>query len=460
MRKLFKACFLGLLFPILLNGQEIGLLRLAPDRQARQGGAAVWGGVEDGGYKPTYAAKFQWSAGADADITRHGETSSWTGALSFKQTVGHHMSSSMLLEPAYYPFDILEFETGAKSRQDVRLDFGYLKDFGYEWAAGFKAAAQGANVTKRQDVRHSSLGIDVQFEPVLTYVMDDDMGLASSYRVRYRTETLKAAEDAGDLFLDEGMRYGTYQALEGNGAFPIQELSHGFSELFYSPEVSAGLELIWKRGQAGGKSGERFQFPGSTISAFFQHSILAEKVDHVYGASYSRMRDQLRQKTDGGIQAPSDRNHRNLALQYEARFVDGVLKKAGITLDGNFWTERSFVGGSDQDQRFDGTAKAHIALSYGLFDLDASVQAGNGWWKDPGKNGQVSESRPAPLTDDWLRNMDYFLTKRVGLGGTLTGHVGPSLYLQLYVYWYHALDVTLLPGDDREVATLKVGYKF
>ena len=83
------------------------------------------------------------------------------------------------------------------------------------------------------------------------------------------------------------------------------------------------------------------------------------------------------------------------------------------------------------------------------------------WWVTAyGRNGQVSESRPAPLADDWLRNMDYYLTKRVGLGGTLTGHFGASLYMQLHFYWYHALDVTLLPGNDREVATLKFGYKF
>ena len=460
MIKMFKACFLGLLFPLLANGQEIGLLRIAPDRPARQVGAAVWGGVEDGGYKPTYAAQFQWSAGADADITRHGKTSSWTAALSFKQTVGQKMTSSMLLEPEYYPFDILEFDRGTKSRQDISLEAGYLKDFGYEWAAGIKAAVRGSRVSKKQDVRHTGSGIDFLLEPALTYVMDDDMGLVSSYRVRYRTETLQAAEDAGGLFLDEGMRYGTYQALEGNGAFPVREFSHGFSELLSSPEFSAGLEILWRRGQAGGKSGERFSFPGSTLSAFFQHSVLADEVDHVYGASYGRTRVQLRQMGDGSFHSLSDQNHRSAELKYEARFVNGSLKKAGITLDGNYWTERVWVDAGDRNQRFDGTATAHAAFSFGLFDLDASVQAGNGWWKDPGKNGQVSEGRPAPLADDWLRKMDYFLTKRVGLGGTLTGHIDANLYVRLHLYWYHALDVTLLPGDDREIATLKIGYKF
>lgn len=460
MRRISEVCLLGLLFPVLLNGQEIGLLRMNPNRSAQEGGAAVWGGVEEGGYKPLYAAQFQWSAGADANIARHGKTSSWMGALSFKQTTGTRMYSSMFLEPGYYPFDILEFTKGSKSRQDFHLQAGFLSDFGSEWSAGVKASLRGAHVAKQADVRHSSVGVDARLEPVLTYVMDDDMGLVSSYRIAYRMETLKAAEETGDLFLDEGMRYGNYQALGGNGEFPVLEFSHGFSELFHTPELSAGLEIIWKRGQAGGKNGERFRFPGSNLAAFFQHSILADEVDHTYGISYKRQRDQLRLVTDSGFSSVSDRNHKNLEMKYEARFLDGILKKTGITLDGNIWSDRVNVAPGDRNGRFDATAIAHAAFSYWIFDLDASIQGGNGWWRNPGQNSRVSESRPAALTDDWHRVMDYYLTKRMGLGGTLTGHIDSHLYAQLFVYWYHAFDVTLLPGKNREMATLKIGYKF
>ena len=460
MKLTYKVFLLGLLFPAVLSGQETGLLRLNPDRSAGETEAALWGGVEDGHFRRTQDALFQWSAGADAKVVRHGKTASWTGALSFGQTTGQKMISSMLLDPEYFPFDILEFSPGTKSRQDVSLETGFLTDLGYEWAAGLDVSAKGSLVSKRQDVRHSSLGLDVKAAPVVTYVMDDDMGLVSSYFGRLRMENLKSAEDGGDLFLDEGLRYGTYQALGGNGMFPVREFSHGLSELLYSPEVSIGFDIAWKRGQAGGKSGEKFRFPGSTISAFARHTILADKADHVYGASYSRMRDQLRQNLESGPQAMSDRNHRHLELMYEARFVSGILKKTGITLDGNFWTERSFLGGGDQTQRYDGTAIAHAAFSYGIFDLDVSVQGGNGWWKDPGKGGRENEYRPALPTEDWLQQMDYYLTKRIGCGGTLTGHISPRLYAQLYAYWHCGLDVSLLGGKNREIATLKVGYKF
>ena len=459
MKLTYKVFLLGLLFPAVLSGQETGLLRIIPDRPAHEGEAALWGGVEDGRFKPTYAAQFQWSAGADAKIARHGKKASWTGAISFGQTVGRQMYSSMLLNPGYFPFDILEFTKGTKSRQDVSLEAGFLTDLGYEWAAGFEASVKGAHVGKQQDVHHTSFGLDAKVAPVLTYVMDDEMGLVSSYFGRLQMETLKAAEDGGDLFLDEGLRYGTFQALGGNGMFPVRELSHGFSELLYSPEVSIGFDIAWKRGQAGGKDYRQFRFPGSTISVFARHTILADKADHVYGASYSRMRDQLRQNLESGPQAMSDRNRRHLELMYEARFVSGILKKTGITLDGNFWTERSWLGG-DQTQRYDGTAVAHAAFSYGVFDLDLSVQGGNGLWKDPGKTGQVNDYRPEQPSEEWLRQMDYYLAKRIGCGGTLTGRVSSSLYVQLYAYWHYGIDATLLGGKNREIATLKVGYKF
>ena len=76
MKMKLKACLLGLLFPVLLNGQEIGLLRMDPDRRNPESEAAVWGGVEEGRYRPTYGSLFQWSAGADARLVRHGKTTS------------------------------------------------------------------------------------------------------------------------------------------------------------------------------------------------------------------------------------------------------------------------------------------------------------------------------------------------------------------------------------------------
>ena len=464
-RFIFTGAALCLLIPGLLRGQEIGLLRVNPDSLVSQREAAVWGGFEEGQFRPIHGASFQWSAGAEVKSVRHEKNFSWTGLLSFEQTTGNNMNASMLLEPDYFPLDIVETPQGTKSRQDVCLEGGFLSDFGYEWAAGIKASAKASLVSKQQSLAHNGFGLDLQAEPTLTYVMDDDMGLISSYVVRLRTENLEVSQitDTEDgtnsfgPFLDKGLLY--VSPMSGK-AFQILEFSHGVSELFYSPELTVGAEILWKRGQAGE---EKYRFPGSTLSVFAEYAVLADNADHVMRAGYKRQRDQLREMSEAGFNALSDRRVRNMDLKYEARFLHGVLKSAGIALDGNQWNERSFVSSLNQVRRFDGTATILTSFSYGAVDLDLNFLAGKGWWKDRGRT-ELGDGSPEPgrMTDYWLRKMDYLMVPRTGLGGTLTCRIPgvKGLYTQLYAYWYHAYNVTYLPGKNREIASLKVGYKF
>ena len=118
-RFIFTGAALCLLIPGLLRGQEIGLLRVNPDSLVSQREAAVWGGFEEGQFRPIHGASFQWSAGAEVKSVRHEKNFSWTGLLSFEQTTGNNMNASMLLEPDYFPLDIVETPQGTKSRHDV-----------------------------------------------------------------------------------------------------------------------------------------------------------------------------------------------------------------------------------------------------------------------------------------------------------------------------------------------------
>lgn len=462
MKSRFNACILGLLFPVLLQGQEIGLLRIDPENMESSTKAAVWGGIEDGGFRPAYEAPFLWKAGADAQIVRHGDRSSWTGAISFEQKTGKNMTSSLLLEPDYYPIDLLEFSKGTKSRQTCRVEGGFQTELGYEWAAGGRASFKAAHAGKQQDVHHSSIGMEVQLEPALTYVMDDDMGFVSSYLVQLRTERLQAtAEDSEVLFMDQGLRYGTYLALGGDGLFSIREFTHGFDEVFHCPELSTGLGIHWKRGQAGGIA-NGYRFPGSTMHLFFGQTVLAERADHEYRVSYRRQRDQLRAVADGGrITALSDRTGRNMNLRYDVRFIDLFLKSISAILDGNQWTERALLPSTQDNIRwYDETATLLSSLSYGIIDLDVNLQAGYGFWRNTGLADRPEGS--LRLTDDWRRKMDYLIAPRMGMGGALTCRIPPveGLFVQLYVYWLHAFEVSYLPGKNREIVTLKAGYNF
>ena len=256
---------LSLFFPTLVPGQETGMLRMNKKQWNPESDIALWGGVEDGRFKPVHAAQLQWSAGAEAHFLRPGNKSTWTAAVSLEQTMGKHRGSSLFLEPDLYPMDLLDVTTGWTSRQTGRVEFGFLSDLSDIWAAGLKASVKAANEAKRTDLRHSAFGMEAQLEPTLTFVSDDDACMIASYHVLMRTERAKASAGDTDVFLDKGMRYGGYEP--GLSVFPVLELAHGFFGQYRSPWISGGLGITWKRGRAGENGYNRFRFPGRTPRA-------------------------------------------------------------------------------------------------------------------------------------------------------------------------------------------------
>ena len=118
----------------------------------------------------------------------------------------------------------------------------------------------------------------------------------------------------------------------------------------------------------------------------------------------------------------------------------------------------------DQTRRYNGTATLLTTFSYGIVDLDLNFRAGKGWWKNRGfaNAEEQSEGDPLRLTDDWLRKMDYLMASHMGMGGTLTCRIPAvkGLFVQLDGYWLHAFNATRLPGKNREIGSLKIGYRF
>jgi hypothetical protein len=462
MKFLMKASLFGLLLPTLLDAQEVGLLRLNPERPAKETKVALWGGVEEGWFRPTYEGTLQWSAGARAEGVRHGEKTTWMGSVSLGHKMGYGMLSSMLQEPGYFPIDLLEFTPGTKFRETGRLEAGFVSDLGYEYAAGLKATFQAGYQGKQTDLRHSSFGMDVRVEPTLTYIMDDNMGLAMAYIFHLKTERVQLRPGDGEsAFVDEGLRYG--YVFDG-GAFPVREMSHGFAGHFYSEEASAGLEWTWKRGKADAPGLGSYTYPGSTVSVFYEQVFLADAADHVIRASYRRDRDQLREKAADGIVATavSDRLARDAELKYEVRFLHGAVRRLGLTLDGHRRVDRYLSPISDLVKRNLGSAALNASFSFGAFDLDLEALAGGGLWRDRGRSRDETTDMPYRRTEDWLRLMDYQMAPRVGAGGALTYRFSSpkGLYVRLDGSWLHALRKTSVGGQNREIGNLTVGYDF
>lgn len=469
MKVIVKACTLALLLcPLLAQGQEeVGLLRIDPHNRKTLTHFGVWGGYEDGRFKSTDEALAEWKVGAEFRHIGQRKHTTWIGSVSFEQDFGKYQTSSLLMEPFHYPMDILDLTPGTKSRQDLRLEGGFLSDIDDIWAAGLRSSVWAEHASKRKETPWGNFGTEVELEPVVTFFVDDNVGVVASYRGRLRTENTSRkapGEETGeDLFLDNGLRYVDLLAPGVNDAFSFLELAHGFTLKFHSPEESGGIDMLWKRGQASG-NGNQYRFPGSTLHGYAQYIQPSENSSHQFRASYQRDRDQWRLVLpDGGISALSGRLNRNAELKYVIRFHKGLVKKIAFVLDGNQVTERAMREPSFYDKilRYDGTATILTSFSAGIIDLDFNMLAGKGWCKDPGV-GDPAEMAGAPrrLMDIWLKQMDYLLATRVGLNGALTTHITHGLSVRIDAGWCRGLDVSLLGGTNREYVTLTIGYDY
>ena len=491
MRARYRACILSLLLvPLVLQGQDIGLLRLNPKTGAT-GKAGVYGGYEAGGYHPAFAPASLWKAGASAQGTHHGENTSFTGSFSFEQIEGKEQFTSVFLEPGYFPVDVLEFTPGDKTRQTYKLGGGFATTFAEEFAFGVKADYTAANYAKRKDIRHTTYGMDLQVEPTFAVIGDNGIGLSAAYIFRKRTETIDAeqvgaaTDQSYFAFLDKGMRYGTYQVWDGDGihldeagvgVFPVKEFTHGFSYLVEAPVFAGGMSLLWKHGSVGEKGYDWFRYPGFSWKVFLEGRF---KGGHSLRLDLNLQDDQLEESvldkvTAGGITTPtvyawnavSDRKWGSLDLTYAVRFRNGPLKLLRAVLHGGLWDEKSYLmyPYEDQTQRYNGMATLVAAFGFGPVDLNLRVNGGAGAWKDRGLQGGTDavDSAPFRLTPDWLRKMEYFSTTKAGAGLTLTYHLRAvkGLSLQAEGTWLHGFGIDLLPGADRWSSTVRIGYDF
>ena len=462
-------CTLSLLCPLLAHGQETGLLRIDPDNREPLTHVAVWGGYENGRFRPYQKAISEWNAGAEALRVAQRPHTTLTGAISFEQSMGKHHITSLLLDPYHYPMDILDLGRGTVSRQDLRLEGGFLTDLNDILQAGLKGAVRGQHASQRNGVPFGTFGVSAELEPVLTYVIDDNVGFVASYRGEMRMENVdaKAAGEEGGLdglFLNQGMGYGTYHGLGSSGVFSIMEFTHGFNTHFHSPEESWGVDMHWKRGRAAGNDNQ-YRFPGSTLHLFFDYVFAADNLSQVSGFSYRRDRDQLRLlETGGTFTSLSDRNVRNLALKYGLRFQEGLFRSVSLVLDGNQRTSRALATPDAVDKAilYDGSATLLASLTAGIIDVDASAMVGGGRWNGRGLVDTDPSLETTRITANWLQEMEIHKSPQIGLGGTVTCRIPAvdGLSVRFHTYWHRGFQVFYLSGKNRSVFQLTLAYDY
>ena len=498
MRARYRVFILSLLLgSTALHGQDIVLLRQnAPDYGSGGGSAAVYGGYEAGGYHPAFAPESLWKAGAKAQGTYHGSSTSYTGSFSFEQVDGKGMFTSMFLEPGYFPVDVLEFTPGDKTRQTYKFNGGFVTHLFYDYVFGIKADYTASNYAKRKDIRHTTYGTDLQIEPTFGEVSEDpEDGQSGSvaYIFRKRTEMIDAeqvgaaTDQSYYAFLDKGMRYGTYQVWDGDGihldeagvgVFPVREFTHGFALQLHTGELgyAGGLKFLWKFGTVGEKGYDWFKYRGESLLFWLERTWASDQSLRLdFDLEMDRLKEAVLDKvTSGGITTPSiygynavsDRSWASLDLTYAVRFRQGCLKRLQAVLHGGVWDEASYLmyPYEDKTERFNGMATVVAAFGFGPVGLNVRVNGGAGTWKDQGLQGGTEEvvSTPFRLQGDWDRKMEYFSTAKLGAGLTLTYHLKSvdGLSLQAEGTWLHGFGIVLLPGTERWSSTLKIGYDF
>ena len=492
MRARYKACILSLfLLPPVLGAQGIGLLRMDPVQEGRKGSASIYGGFEEGDYKPAFQATSLWKAGAGAEGVMNTERTSWKGSFGFEQVEGKEMFTSMFLEPGYFPVDVLEFTPGDKTRQTYRLDGGFATELeGEFFVLGGKASYSSSNYVKRKDIRHTTWGMSLRVEPTVAVKMYDHAVLSLAYVFRKRTESIDA-EQVGSAtdqsyyaFLDKGMRYGTYQVWDGDGlhldeagvgVFPVREYANGFSYIIDIPELAGGMEMLWKHGTVGEKGYDWFRYPGFEASLFLERKWGLQSLRVDFKGQADQLEEAVLDKeSSGGVTTPhiyaynavSDRISCSLDLTYAVRFAQGHLKRLQAVLHGGSWNERSYLmyPYTDETSRQNASLTLVSAFSFGRTDVGLRLNGALGRWKEQGLTGGTDDvlTTPYRMQYDWDRKMEYFSTAKAGAGLTLTYHLKAvdGVYLQAEGSWLHGFGVVLLNGTERYGATLKIGYSF
>ena len=475
------------------GAQEIASIRCAETPEG--GSAALYGGFETGGFRPGYAASSLWKAGAKAQGTHHGERTSWTGSFGFEQVEGKDMFTSMFLEPGYFPIDVLEFSPGDKTRQTYSLGGGLMTDFGEEWIVGGRAAYEAANCAKRKDIRHTTYGMTLRAEPTLAVRLGNrGEYLSFSYVFRKKAETIDA-EQVGSAtdksyfaFLDKGMRYGAYQVWDGDGIhldeagvglLPVKEYSHGLAYRIETRPFTGKMELLWKHGSAGEKGYPWFRFPGFVFLDELGWRHHAGGFTGQWDLNLRFSTDQLEESvlekvSEGGITTPvvhafnkvSHRYQGTVETAYGMFFRDRAFRFLKLTLQATAWAEESYLLYPYEDRLdlYMGTALLQAGFTAGRFDFDLDGRFGLGGKKEKGL-GAVREEAPVQpfrLQEDWDRKMEYLTAMRTGasLKATYRFRSVSGLSLTAEGDWLHGFNLTVLPGNDRFSAGLRLGYAF
>lgn len=459
--------------------------------------AELTGGLTSGGFRSASEAQELWSVGAAASSEVHLPGLILAGDFSFTQKSGKDMMGSMFVHPGYYPIDVLEFTPGKKTMQTYGMSGGvaWLNDS--RWTPGATLRFEGTNYAKRKDLRHTTYRQELEVVPSLTY---DGSGfvLGASY-IFSKTSEFIQAEQIGSAtaesyyaFLDKGIMYGTYQVWNGSGIhlaeagvdrMPVKEISHGFAVQAEAGNFLYGdFEYIRSRGEVGEKGYTWFRFPGASMAGKVQYTLHGNGGVHIFRADVAWERKEndetvLEKTTSGGVTTPKEYGsnrifeHRGLSggPSYGYYGENGFELTAGAIVTKEKDRSTLMYPFLDNDEATILDFQVQAVIPAGSFEFTAGIKGGC----KIGEHRHVVDNddedlgvttTPFRLEEWWDREQEVTDATRIGgiLGIRYNFTVARThqLYIGAECSFVHAFGIKLLPGPDRQVSLLKLGYDF
>lgn len=454
---------------------------------AKTASAELYSGLQAGGFRQTWEASLPWTAGARVYSLVHLKRMSMEGSFHFEQMGGADMCGSMLMDPQWWPVDVLEFTPGRKNRQLYAFTGAFSTDLNDNWRIGGVLDFASANYSKRKDLRYTNYCLDLSVAPGAVW-HDGDLSLGINLVFAKKSETPLARQigfkDSFYAFLDKGLSYGCYELWNGNGVhlsdagvngFPLRELSAGAGLQLQKGSFFAGLDYRYTAGRAGEKQQIWFRFPSHNARFDLGWSFTRAGVQHSFraGAGFRQLVNSetvLERYTEGGVSKYRElasrpilgRQQGSLSLEYGysdgPNAVNAVLGYSGQT------DYMSQLYPYMRERRTHGwRAEAAYMRQLGHFGIGASLLYADGRVRDSSRNLNPDSgvSSEAFYLSDWdARELEYMSAARIGVGLQGKYSFWKGLFVRLELSYIRAFGISSLPGADRFKGEISFGYEF
>ncbi|HIZ86525.1 MAG TPA: hypothetical protein IAC04_08545 [Candidatus Coprenecus stercoravium] len=429
-----------------------------------------------------------WGAGARAMSITHLERISLTGSFYFGHSSGYGMCGSMSGRPGYYPFDVLEFTPGTKTRQVYAFSGGISADMGRKWRIGAKIDYKASDYTKRKDLRHTDYLLDMTVAPSALYRQGDfALGFSAIFSKNSETinaEVLGISDSTYYAFLDKGLMYGAYESWEGGGVhlsesgvngFPARELLYGCAVQVQWKGFYAEMEYLYGDGKAGEKEVIWFRFPSHRAALRIGYAFGEPERRHflrlsLKGVLQYNNESVIQDVTENGVTLPVVYGYNRLLSrmilsanpEYELDAGSFALTAGMKLYAGRSQASPMFPYIFMRDEFF-GQMYASASYTVKGFDIAAGLCAGAGFREEDGDMSVTSvrpEQEPFRL-DKWNDiKSEYRTAPRVTAELGLRYRFWKGLFAGAGVRYTHGFNIRFLSGADRWTGTLMIGCEF